>query len=88
MNVVSRLGGFCTRLSFTKILWKVKWVDCKISANPGQTCYTSKDGLDFEKNEPGQYIPRWFSLKFNTAGLRHKIGLCIRTGEIVWANGS
>ena len=37
--------------------------------------------------EPTQFNPKWFSHKFHGPGLRYEIGLCIRTGDIVWANG-
>jgi hypothetical protein len=29
----------------------------------------------------------WYSHKFNGAGLRYEIGVCIQTGDIVWVNG-
>ncbi|KAF0704056.1 hypothetical protein AaE_015128 [Aphanomyces astaci] len=29
----------------------------------------------------------WYSHKFHGPGLRYEIGLCIRTGQIVWVNG-
>ena len=37
--------------------------------------------------EPTPFNPKWFSHKFHGSGLRYEIGLCIRTGDIVWANG-
>jgi len=87
MKVVSMHCGFSARPTVTEIVFKVKWEDRKTNANPRQTCYTSLDGVDFEIQEPGPFSSRWFSHKLNAAGLRYEIGLCIRTGEIVWANG-
>lgn len=45
------------------------------------------DGVDFPINEPTPFSPKWFSHKFHSAGLRYEIGLCIRTGHVVWAYG-
>lgn len=69
------------------IISKVIWEDRKINAKPGQMCYTSIDGVDFEINEPSPFSNIWFSHKFKASGLRYEIALCIWTGEIVWAHG-
>lgn len=53
----------------------------------GQTCFTSLDGVDFPILEPSPFNTGWYSHKFKGAGLRYEIGLNIRTGHIVWANG-
>lgn len=45
------------------------------------------DGVDFPILEPIPFSSKWFSHKFRGSGLRYEIGLCIRTGHIVWANG-
>ncbi len=37
--------------------------------------------------EPTVFDRKWWSHKFNGPGLRYEIGLCIRTGDIVWAHG-
>jgi hypothetical protein len=37
--------------------------------------------------EPTPFDPKWYSHKFHGPGLRYEIGLCIRTGDIVWASG-
>lgn len=37
--------------------------------------------------EPSEFDPKWWSHKFNGPGLRYEVGLCIRTGDIVWAHG-
>ena len=37
--------------------------------------------------EPTPFSPKWYSHKFHGPGVRYEIGLCIRTGHIVWANG-
>ena len=50
-------------------------------------CLISLDGTDVKCNEP---VPRgsiWWSHKFNSAGLRYEVGICIKTGDIVWFKG-
>jgi hypothetical protein len=37
--------------------------------------------------EPTEFDPKWFSHKFRGPGVRYEIGLCIATGNIVWAHG-
>lgn len=54
---------------------------------PGQTTFTSLDGVDFKIDEPKPFDPKWFSHKFKHAGLRYEIGLSLRMGDIVWAHG-
>lgn len=45
------------------------------------------DGIDFKIDEPKPFSRIWYSHKFHGPGLRYEIGLCIRTGQIVWVNG-
>jgi len=45
------------------------------------------DGTDFKINEPKPFNPDFFSEKFNHAGLRYEVAVCIQTGYIVWVNG-
>jgi hypothetical protein len=45
------------------------------------------DGVDFRILEPKPFSPKWYSHKFRSAGLRYEVGICIRTGKIVWQNG-
>lgn len=54
---------------------------------PGQSCFVSLDGVDFEINEPIPFDRKWFSHKFRGAGLRYEMGICIRSGHIIWING-
>lgn len=37
--------------------------------------------------EPTEFDRKWYSHKFHGPGLRYEVGLCIRTGNIVWAHG-
>uniref|UniRef100_A0A336L3F9 CSON015158 protein n=1 Tax=Culicoides sonorensis TaxID=179676 RepID=A0A336L3F9_CULSO len=71
-------------LAFIKV---ILWENRKINAVAGQTCFTSIDGVDFKIAEPSPFDPSFYSHKFKSAGLRYEIGLCLRTGEIVWAHG-
>ena len=50
-------------------------------------CRVSVDGTDFSVYEPSPFNTKWFSHKFNGAGLRYEIGVAISTGNIVWAQG-
>lgn len=67
---------------------KVNWNKRKDNSAPGQSCFVSLDGVDFPINEPTPFSSKWYSHKFKAAGLRYEVGLCMRTGEIVWAYGS
>lgn len=49
--------------------------------------YVSLDGVDFLIREPQPFNKKWFSHKFNAAGVRYEIGLSIGSGDIVWASG-
>jgi len=49
--------------------------------------FVSLDGTDFAIYEPTPFNPKWYSHKFKGPGLRYEIGLCLRTGYIVWVNG-
>lgn len=45
------------------------------------------DGVDFKILEPSNFDRKWYSHKFKGPGLRYELGLCIRSGSIVWKNG-
>ena len=61
------------------------------------------DGTDYSINEPQlrpgrprprsrkgkllPYNPKWYTKKYQGAGVRYEIGVCIQTGDIVWTNG-
>ena len=47
----------------------------------------SIDGTHFRINEPVPFDTLWYSHKFNGPGLAYELGLCIKTGNIVWYNG-
>ena len=51
----------------------------------------SIDGVDFEIQEPYPYDRKlskvWYSHKFKGPGVRYEIGVCIKTGDIVWVQG-
>ena len=56
-------------------------------ADPRQQCKIMVDGTDFHIQEPALFNPKWYSHKFRGPGLRYEIGVCIKTGWIVWVNG-
>ena len=45
------------------------------------------DGTDFRIQEPTPFSKKCYSSKFNAAGLRYEVAICIQTGWIVWVNG-
>lgn len=47
----------------------------------------SLDGSDFSICEQTPFDPKWYSHKLNGPGVRYEVGLCLRTGDIVWING-
>ena len=51
-------------------------------------CFFSLDGIDCRINEPSPFDARWWSHKFNSAGLRYEVGISIYSGHIIWVNGS
>lgn len=50
-------------------------------------CLMSLDGTDCPINEPWPFDKKWYSHKFNGPALKYELGVCIRTGHIVWLNG-
>ena len=55
-------------------------------ADPGQHCKVMVDGTVFHIQEPTPLDLRWYSHKFKGPGLCYEIGVCIKTGWIVWVN--
>jgi DDE superfamily endonuclease len=53
----------------------------------GNVCRVSVDGTDFRIYEWKPFWSGWYSHKFRGPGLRYEVGLCIRTGWIVWVHG-
>ncbi len=47
----------------------------------------SLDGTDILIEEPQPFNKKWFSHKFNKAGVRYEIGISIVGGDAVWASG-
>lgn len=66
---------------------KLDWENRFDRAPRGTTSFISLDGTDFRIMEPTEFDTKWWSHKFNGPGLRYEIGICIRTGNIVWAHG-
>ena len=50
-------------------------------------CKVSVDGTDFRVRIRRPYWKGWRSHKFKAPGVRYEVGLCIRTGDIVWIHG-
>jgi len=81
--IVLLLLCYLTDLYFQKIEWENRFM----MADAYQRCLVVIDGTDFKINEPFPFDPSYFSHKFNHAALRYKIGVCIKTGWIVWVLG-
>lgn len=47
----------------------------------------SLDGFDFQILEQRPFSRKWYSHKHNGPGIRYEIGLCVKSGEIVWCHG-
>lgn len=53
----------------------------------GEQCRISVDGTDFRIYEQSPFSTDWFSHKFKGPGIRYEVGVCIKTGWIVWISG-
>ncbi|ETV85559.1 hypothetical protein H257_03267 [Aphanomyces astaci] len=74
------------------LLWallflKIQW-DRRLELNrPSDRALVPLDGSDFRIQEQIPFDRTWYSHKFHGPGLRYEVGICIRTGNIVWVNG-
>ena len=63
---------------------KVRWEN-RLSDDRGKTAKICVDGVDCRiQNKKGT---RWYSHKYNSAGLRYELATNIQTGDIVWFSG-
>ncbi|KAG9399900.1 hypothetical protein AC1031_011321 [Aphanomyces cochlioides] len=75
--------------TFRKWTWiMITWNRRFDLALRGANILVSLDGTDFVINEPTPFDRKWWSHKFNKSALRYELGICIRSGHIVWVNGS
>jgi hypothetical protein len=65
---------------------QVQWRFRK-AVNSTANVYVTVDGTDFRIQEPRPFSKSWFSHKYNGPGVRYEVGICIKTGWIVWVNG-
>ncbi|KDO22032.1 hypothetical protein SPRG_12241 [Saprolegnia parasitica CBS 223.65] len=65
----------------------IDWEARRIGARPADTVLVSLDGTDCRIYEPTPFDKKWYSHKFHGPGVRYEVGLCIATGDIVWAFG-
>ncbi|KAI8802024.1 hypothetical protein BJ742DRAFT_912951, partial [Cladochytrium replicatum] len=52
----------------------------------GSNVFVSLDGTDCKIQERAPFDRKWYSHNFNSPGLRYRVGLSIRPGNIVWVN--
>ena len=50
-------------------------------------CFMSVDGTDCPIYEPWPFNPKMYSEKFNGPAVKYELGVCLKTGWIVWVNG-
>jgi len=92
-SVVSAKNFMCKGLflfphccSFILSSFKILWAN-RLRGDIGNACKVSVDGTDFRIFNWKPFWSGWFSHKFKGPGVRYEVGLCIRTGDIVWING-
>jgi hypothetical protein len=67
---------------------KVISLDKRFQNYDGKThCLISVDGTDCPIMEPWPFEKKWYSQKFIGPALKYEVGVCIKTGYIVWVNG-
>jgi len=66
---------------------QIEWEYRFALADIYQRCFVTIDGTDFKINEPSPFDPGYYSHKLKHAGLRYEVGICMKTGWIVWING-
>lgn len=49
-------------------------------------CLLALDAFDCMVLEPWPFDTKWYSVKFNGPGVKYELGVCIKTGRIVWLN--
>ncbi|KAH9118088.1 hypothetical protein LEN26_012265 [Aphanomyces euteiches] len=65
----------------------IQWRNRFHQAPAGVRLFVSLDGTDFAIQEPKPFDKKRWSHKLNRAALRYEVGICIRTGCIVWVHG-
>ena len=76
---------FVEAISFLEmdvILWENRKVDDILN-----DALISVDGTDTRQPKKRPYWSGWYSHKFNAGGTRWEVGVCLRTGFIVWIHG-
>ena len=66
-----------------KIEHRFQGLDDVVTTN----CFMSSDCVDCPVFESWPFSKRMFSKKFNGPGVKYDVGVCIKTGYIVWING-
>ena len=79
------LNSWCANF-IAKIKWKNRFQD-----DSKNRCLITVDGTDFRIQEPYPWEKDrnrfFYSHKFKGPGLRYEIGVCIKTGHLVWFHG-
>ena len=74
-------------LLFNFSFWRQISFDRRLVGDRGDVALISVDGTHFCINEPEPFNSLWYSHKFHGPGLAYELGVCIKTGDIVWWNG-
>jgi DDE superfamily endonuclease len=98
-DVHCRITGWPDPKTFRKWTWyfleqisalkdNVINLDNRFDGFDGSTnCLISVDGTHCPVMEPWPFDRKWYSQKFNGPGVKYEVGVCIKTGFIVWVNG-
>jgi len=69
-------------LTLAQIVFENRFAD-----DVGNDCLLQVDATDCKTTNQGECPEAFYSFKFKYGGLRYEVGICIRTGHIVWING-
>lgn len=72
---------------FAWLSHQVQWKNRFKGNHRNNRSLVTVDGTDFRIGEPAPFSTCWYAKKFNTAGLRYELAVCIATGDIVSFNG-
>eukprot|EP00536_Pseudo-nitzschia_multiseries_P013950 jgi/Psemu1/36962/gm1.36962_g len=62
-------------------------IHCSITGWPSAKTFSNVDGTDCPAYEPWPFSRQMYLHKLNGPGMKYKVGVCLKTGWIVWING-
>ena len=79
MNLLLFISSIC----FVQIIWEDRFV-----GDGANDCLVSIDGTDCPFEMLQGSVKAWWSYKLKRSALRYEVGVCIKSGSIVWVNGA